>query len=376
MPGMESHVRAKSFGSGRRRQPSHLHIVPSHTAQDGSSYWKMSYERQRSGFPGHSTATALSNQRILLQPTNRSTSSNQNSCQSNDSAYQSKDYDSLDNKMIGIALGSPSESPLPASPSAGTDDSLSCYQSPASVSTVQSRSIASTDKLESEKPRGTNWETLGGLLGKKVHNVTTAPLPFYQAKPYPQGEHLQRENPQVPQSCEATKTRRYLGPGYTSPYRYKNPSRPSPTVEPFKAKDGGPRRKRSLRKILGEKNKAPSSNPTYPQSRMGALLEEGSEESPAPPPKDNTTIREPVIVKLNGGSLLEVEIPSVQLERFSIMFENLLQPQPQAVLFARGRGQLDELKSMNNSELKVSYRIENFYVYRGPNLTISGEHHH
>ena len=373
---MESHVRAKSFGSEKRHKPSHLHIVPSHTARDGLSDRNTSYERQRPGVPRHSTATALSNQRILLLPTNRSTSSNQNSCQSNDSASQAKDYDSFDNNMIGIALGSPSEILLPAPPSAGTDDSLSCYQSPASVSTVQSRGIASTDKLESENSRGSNWKTLGGFLGKKVHNVTTPPIPFYQAKPYPHGEHFQRENSQLPQSCQTKKTRRYLRPGNTSPCCYGNPSRPSPIVEPFKAKDGGPRRKRSLRKVLGEKNKAPSSSTTYPQSRMGALLEEGSEESPAPPPKDNITIREPVMVKLNGGSLLEVEIPSIQLERFSIMFENLLQPQPQAVLFAQRRGQLDELNSMNNSELKVSYRIESFYVYRGPNLTISDEHHH
>ena len=375
MPGRESHVRAESFASRRRHQPSHLLIVPSHIAQDGSGCRPTSYERQRPFFPGHSTATALSNPGILLQPTNRSTSSDQKSCPSNDSACQSRDYNSLDNEMIGIALGSPSESPLPSLPSAGPDDSSRCYQSPASVFTVQSGSVASTNKPESGKPRGTNWKTLGGLLGKKVHNFTTPPLPFYQAKPFPQGDHLQQKYSQVPQSCEATKTSPYLGPDYTKHNHCKNPSRPSPTVEPFKAKDGGPRRKRSLRKMLGEKNKAPSSSPTYPQSRMGPLLEEGSEESPAPSPKDKFTIREPVIVKLNGGSLLEVEIPSVQLERFSIMFETLLQPQQQAVLFARGRGQLDQLKSMNNSELKVSYRIESFYVYRGPNLTTPGKHH-
>lgn len=373
MPGSEYHVRAKSFGSRRRQHPSHLHIVPSNAAQDGSDYRKASYERQRPGRSAHSMATPLSTQQILLPTNNRSTSSKQNSYQSNDSASESRNYDSLNNNMIGIALGSPSETPLPALQSAGRDDSLECFQSAESIPTVRSGSIASLDKLETEKPRGANWKTLGGLLGKKVRNVVTPPLPFYEVKPFQQTENLEQKDSQVHQSCKVTEAGRSSGFGYTSPGLNKHQSRPLPTMEPFEVEGGGSRRKISLRRILGEKRKAPFSKPTCPQLRMVPLLEEGSEKEPRLPPEDSTVTREPAIVKLNGDSLLEVEIPSVQLERFSIMFETLLQPQRQAVLSARTRGQLDELKSTNNSELKVSYMIESLYEYWGPKLTFSGQ---
>ena len=62
----------------------------------------------------------------------------------------------------------------------------------------------------------------------------------------------------------------------------------------------------------------------------------------------------------HGGQLLDVDIPSVEMERYSVMFGNLL-PKPAGMsssLLARRQATLDKLKTVNEAlALKVSYRL-------------------
>ena len=64
-------------------------------------------------------------------------------------------------------------------------------------------------------------------------------------------------------------------------------------------------------------------------------------------------MEEPATLKLHGGSLLEVEIPTIQLERFSIMFDNLLHPQPQARLSAHREIQRAEPGTADDAALNT-----------------------
>ncbi|KAF7561754.1 hypothetical protein G7046_g2365 [Stylonectria norvegica] len=48
------------------------------------------------------------------------------------------------------------------------------------------------------------------------------------------------------------------------------------------------------------------------------------------------------------GPLLDVDIPNIKLDRYSVMFGNLLQPQPAASLLARRQATLDRLKTINH----------------------------
>lgn len=359
MPGSEFLARAKPFGSRRHQHPGQLEIGSQGSTQNGSVQTQVSYEQQRIGSSASSAIQAVTVHQASPQSTYRSPSIKRPCGQSNDSTSQSHHYGSLEREKIGLAIGSPRESTLPALPSAEMHDSRKGCQSPESVSTVQSESITTTDRPGNERLKGARWKNLGGLFGKRVLNTASPSVPFYQVEPSVQGD-MQQQRPFEQQqhtphtrSRQTAETRRYLSPGLHSSHKTEQVPRNPSTVESRKVEVVAPRRKLSLRKMLGEKQMEPSPK-TLP--RLGtAPREEGGMKSPTPSPMDNHNRNEPATLKLNGGSLLEVDIPSVQLERFSIMFENLLQPQTQATLSTRAKGQLEELRPTDGADPKVSH---------------------
>lgn len=58
----------------------------------------------------------------------------------------------------------------------------------------------------------------------------------------------------------------------------------------------------------------------------------------------------PPEIKLDGGPLLDVDIPSIEMERYSVMFDSVIKPISSASsLLARRQATLDKLKVVNEA---------------------------
>ena len=338
MPRSEFLGRAKSFGSRRQHRPNQLENVSMNKTQKGSGFEQFVHEQQLAKYLPSSATAATSNYQISPRSIDRNAKSRQHYVRSDHSPSQSG---FLDRDLIGLALGSPRESPLPASPPAETN---SIGKPPRSTSTLQSGSNTSTSILEVEKPSGTKRRNFGRFFGKIASSVNTPPSTlFYQAEPLDRGGNLQQPPLQEQQqpiqharSRKTTKNHRLWSPESDSSDMVENVHPHSPSVKSDKGGSGDHREKRRLRKTLGKLQTEPYSNLTV--SPLALASHKLQEKNPTPPPENRATREEPATLKLHGESLLEVEIPSIQLERFSIMFDNVLHPQPQATLLAhRGR---------------------------------------
>ncbi|KAI5463251.1 hypothetical protein BGZ63DRAFT_330544, partial [Mariannaea sp. PMI_226] len=109
------------------------------------------------------------------------------------------------------------------------------------------------------------------------------------------------------------------------------PEETKPTKE---SKSGGLGRKMSLRALRGDR------------SRKGAHKEEPM---PPPPPPLRTPSPPPPVPQISS-SLLDIEIPSIQMERYSVMFGNVLGTQyDPSSLLSRRQATLDRLKTMDQN---------------------------
>jgi hypothetical protein len=104
-----------------------------------------------------------------------------------------------------------------------------------------------------------------------------------------------------------------------------------------------------------------------------------SASSPKPPPKDGWT-NSPTVPQLvlpatgqNSSSssgrspLLDVDIPSIKMERYSVMFGSLLQSNPgnrQSSLLTRRQGNSERLKPLNELSVKVGHSKYTFVATR------------
>ena len=252
---------------------------------------------------------------------------------------------------IGVALGSPSQSPWTYSDIGASSTSLDTRgHSPLS------NSVPSPAPLYDEnfRDRG-KWKMFGALFAKKAaSNPVTPGTPFYKAQ-YPKPTHQAQQLPVAP--AGPPKHRRVASrsldhiPGSVSHYQAQPVSSGwRPVQLP---------RKSSMKR-------RPSAPPLN-QIR-----------SPTPPPKDHppksvsiepkvTTIEpqreipRPTINHWDGPAplvtpakstpkptLLEISIPDVAMERYSIMFSDVLKPRQS--LLQRRQGQLSHLKMIENVE--------------------------
>ena len=166
MPRSELLVRAKSFGSGKQHRPNQLENVSMNKTQKGSGFEGFVHEQQLAKYLPSSATAATSNYQISLQSIDRNAKSRQHHLRSDHSPSQSAYHGFLDRDLIGLALGSPRESPLPALPPTETNNIGKRRQSPRSTSTSQSGSNTSTSILEVEKPSGTKRRNFGKFFEK------------------------------------------------------------------------------------------------------------------------------------------------------------------------------------------------------------------
>ena len=271
-------------------------------------------------------------------------------------ADSSVSYGSLDGEMIGLALGSPYESPLPPLPPEDRlEENRANCKTPNSISTAQSGSYASTSGVESETPKSIKWRSLGGLFGKK--NAVSPGAPLFQVQPCSGDEALeQRRLPQP--TLHRIRSNKAQVARAQRPLVLLSQQRQVPQLTPptkrVQQENYLVQRQPGIRTHRNEVKPAPPSRPKLPRSQTCGMAEHRSKNT-VPPPKDVDVKPDIATLKLNGGSLLQVEIPSVQLERYSVMFENLLQPPPSFPLLARRHRPLEEPRSGGETEEKVRY---------------------
>ncbi|KAL8755548.1 MAG: hypothetical protein Q9199_003565 [Rusavskia elegans] len=252
--------------------------------------------------------------------------------------------------MIGVALGSPGKSPLPPLP---PEDSISWTSGCAEL---QNPTTFQPNNQEGLYSKASRWKTFGGFFGKRsgLNQASSASSPHpFDNRPSPLGSHrnhdaYQSPPPSVQSSLErhailhtpSGPPRDWIGPGQLpSP-----PDRERRTL----------RKKPSLRRDqLARKQMRDVKYRDVPEINNLTGHWEGS---PKPLPKDaplGSTVRH----ARAKASLLQVDIPNIELERYSVMFSSLLQPcqqpstsrQPspdrQPSLLARRKASLQELRT-------------------------------
>ncbi|KAL8774558.1 MAG: hypothetical protein Q9209_000931 [Squamulea sp. 1 TL-2023] len=250
--------------------------------------------------------------------------------------------------MIGLALGSPGKSPLPSLP---LEDSTSWI---GKNSEPQNNTTLRPGVQEDLCSRASRWKAFGGFFGKKSglaqapstsstyhlehrHNSIKVHGTHYPYQSPPSSAQSELQGPSTAHAVTGP-PRDWIGPGQLP----SAPERESNTL----------RKRSSLRRNHFARRQAKDMK-DFGASNMRQLTSH-REGSPAPPPKD-PPLGNNARQSRAKGSLLQVDIPNIELERYSVMFSSLLQPcqppsttrQPspkrQPSLLARRQGCLQEL---------------------------------
>ena len=254
-----------------------------------------------------------------------------------------------DEIMIGLALGSPGDSPMPPQPANDRDvddipDSFSLPRYPSSQMGYQCQVGAGEPALIR---KGSKWKTLGGLLGRKksIARTPKAP-PFYQLdEPSQQGP----TNHFIPQDNLETNALRRKRADSARTVQGKR-GRAGTLQSTTKAEVGGLLRRNSSRRKVFQRKRTDAEE-LLPEMRVlhSALSAHAAVED-----------QQPLMTNLlpAGPSLLQVHIPNVELERYSVMFGDVLQgkvqAKPQPSLLSRRQGHCEELQGPDKLTTEVN----------------------
>ncbi|KAK2808483.1 hypothetical protein FQN50_004691 [Emmonsiellopsis sp. PD_5] len=238
--------------------------------------------------------------------------------------------------MIGIALGSPTlqRNPQPAQP----------FPFPLEDPMVD---VHDAD-AEKSKPKPSKWKKIGGLFKSK--NLPPPPNePFYQLD-QPAASHRDRITP--PASHETSH----------APPPWDNVPPQSSKVEDDDAKLA----KRKMSKKAAKHSESP-------KHRKKPVREAEDIQRPSTSAADDPASSEsPSLV----APYLSVDIPDVQMERYSVMFGSLLGKPPSSTLLARRSKVLDKLKTYDEEEdpeqaqMPLPRRATSPVPTRSPKLTL------
>ena len=232
--------------------------------------------------------------------------------------------------VIGMALGSPSQNPLPPLPQdANIGDN---YQALSPQTSAPEEHSYQAKDMYRQKGK---WKGFGGLFSKKSASMPVSPAsPLYIAQTTAQGTS-HRE---------------------IRPHAFSQGSHSALQVEVS----------RSNREIVQDSprqlripvSKYANLKPEMQRSHTTPMFQPARHTpTPPPPPKDNVYEESLVQSPVATSPLLEVEIPSVTMDRYSVMFGSVLQPR-QPSLLVRRQAQLEKLKNLDEELEKRQREIE------------------
>ena len=246
-----------------------------------------------------------------------------------------------DEIIIGLALGSPGQSPLPPLPSDDRDLIADVYDvdnSPENTtSTFEDVSEINADR-KGIKRKGSKWKSLRKLLGRRE---SRSPSPFYQLD---QKKQTGPARQVMTQDDLETNTLR----GKRSHSSHGNKARRADSSTSMPGRDL--LRKNSSRRRGLRRKKVEALQPDTPRSPAKYTVNNKAE---------NLDPRQDLQRSLTPRpSFLQVEIPCVELERYSVMFGDVLEPhirqsKPQTSLLARRKGHLEEVHAVAGSYCEV-----------------------
>ena len=231
--------------------------------------------------------------------------------------------------VIGMALGSPSQNPLPPLPhEAGLNDR---YHTLSPQTSVTEEELYQAKEVHKQKGK---WKGFGGLFAKKSASMPVSPAsPLYATQTTTQGI-----------------THREIRPHALSHGSYSARQAETPRMNREVAQD-------SPRQLKMPVSKYSNHKPDMQRSHTTPMFQvERHTPTPPPPPKD-VLYQESVVQSPAATSLLEVEIPSVTMDRYSVMFGSVLQPK-QPSLLVRRQAQLDKLKNLDEELEQRQREIE------------------
>ena len=250
-----------------------------------------------------------------------------------------------DEAIIGLALGSPNQSPIFArSPDKrDRDDSCVCN----TPGDFASR-LANVYEIDREgrgiKRKGSKWKSLGSLFGRRETRFAPS---YYQLN-----------NEQQPEPVKELITRDLLETNVLRRKRaVSNHDSKAHQVDSLTVLSGeesnGLLRRTSLRRRGLRRRRVEE-----PQPEMHQIFTKNT--TPAIP--ENSKPHGENQIPTSGLSLLQVEIPCVELERYSVMFGDVLKPmgwqsKPQPPLLARRQAHLEELNIVADTNREVIYPV-------------------
>lgn len=243
------------------------------------------------------------------------------------------DYVIPEEVITGIALGSPRENPLPPIPADSEREDVSSVcsslRSPVAVGDHNSTDLA--------LQKGRRWRTFTGLFNKK-----DASSHFYLLGQNPPRRDL--SNQYKSHKKKAHSTHHNCESEYSSrrPQELDRPLPPTPRRGMFRSGEARPRRLIDSHDQLRKENRKDGGNHAVKKSRSWPLSYSARKALSVTKERHHSSQR--FIFEAKDDALLQVEIPSVHLERYSVMFSSLLDPaQPKSILAGR-RGTLAEIE--------------------------------
>lgn len=241
---------------------------------------------------------------------------------------------------IGTALGSPRDNPLPQLPKeaqyVSSDQNPKSPYHPQSPYTRTPPVVEGSRNVQEDTKHKGGWRMFGSLFSRTP--APSSPVsPFYDLKrpsPLSQSRGPASPHPQitVTGTTEQSHQQQHLN---------------------F---DNGLAREGTKRNLLSKKQKA-DTRPGMPRSRTVPQYR-NERRTPSPRPVQHRTRYNPSTPQLSQPVmkpiLLQVDIPDVSMERYSVMFSDVLKPvQPRQSLLVRRQAQLKELHTTGIAKKQV-----------------------
>ena len=248
---------------------------------------------------------------------------------------------SAEDMYIGMALGSPSQaprthaqSPLPPLPSETDENNTRSFIGSAPSALVpEINDVPKTGDLSKQK---TKWKMFGGIFGKKTTTTPASPAsPFHHVQNVPVGR-LQSDS-------GLSHVKRSIDQEFV-----RTQDLPSPNRRLGKGRDG--MKNRHIQKHRPENLNI---KPDLSRASTAPILHV-DERSPTPPPKDSTGNGSKFSRAHGEPMMLQVEIPDVAMDRFSVMFGSVLKPRQPSLLIRR-QVHLENVKTVDDEEPSVSW---------------------